>query len=121
MMRLALAFAVLASPVAGQSVKLQDHEISALLSGNTAIGVWEGAAYRQYFDPDGSTIYAQEGARSAFGEWRVQDDAFQSRWPGDADWEGWLVMEYAGAFFWVSKTTPPTPFEVVEGQMLVAE
>jgi hypothetical protein len=30
-------------------------------------------------------------------------------------------MEYAGDWYWVSKTTPPTPFEIVEGQQLVAE
>lgn len=104
-----------------QSVKLQGHEIDALLSGNTAVGVWEGARYRQYFDPDGSTIYAQEGARSAVGEWRIDEDEYQSLWQGDADWEGWFVMEYAGAYYWVSKSTPPTPFRVEEGQHLVGE
>ena len=121
MIRFALALLLTATPVTAQSVKLQEHEITALLSGNTAVGLWEGAPYRQYFGPDGSTIYAQEGARSALGEWRVQDGEYQSLWPGDAEWEGWFVMEYAGDFFWVSKTTPPTPFAVVEGQQLVAE
>jgi hypothetical protein len=110
-------------PVVGhaQSVKLEGHEIDALLSGNTAVGKWAGADYRQFFDPDGTTIYAQEGSRSALGEWRVEDDADQSIWPNDAEWEGWFVMEYAGAFYWVSKTTPPTPFRIEEGEQLVAE
>ena len=121
MIRFAAAFALLATPVTAQSVKLQEHEITALLSGNTAVGVWEGSNYRQYFDPDGTTIYAQEGARSARGEWRVQEGEYQSIWPGDADWEGWFVMEYAGAYYWVSKSTPPTPFRVLEGEQLVAE
>ena len=30
-------------------------------------------------------------------------------------------MEYAGAYYWVSKSTPPTPFRVEEGQQLVAQ
>jgi hypothetical protein len=30
-------------------------------------------------------------------------------------------MEYAGSYFWVSKATPPTMFEVVEGEQLVGE
>ena len=107
--------ALLASPTAAQSVKLQEHEIVALLSGNTAVGKWDGTPYRQYFDPDGSTIFAQDGARSALGEWRVEGDEYQSIWPSDADWEGWFVMEYAGDFYWVSKSTPPTPFEMLEG------
>jgi hypothetical protein len=103
------------------SVKLQDYEIEALLSGNTAVGQWEGANYRQYFDPDGSTIFAQEGARSALGQWRVEGEEYQSVWPPREDWESWFVMEFAGDFYWVSKTTPPTLFEVLEGSQLVME
>ena len=121
MIRFALTLAVMAGAAQAQSVQLQSHEIVALLSGNTAMGDWEGTAYRQYFDPDGTTIYAQQGKRSALGEWRVQNDKYQSIWPGDDDWQGWLVMEYAGDFYWVSKTTPPTPFAVLEGQQLIAE
>ena len=110
-------------PAAAQSVKLQGYEIRALLTGNTAVGRWEGEKYRQYFDADGSTIYAQDGERSTLGEWRVDDELqeYQSIWPRDADWEGWFVMEYGGEFYWVSKATPPTKFEVLEGQQLVAQ
>ena len=113
----------LAAPAQAQSVKLLSHEIDALLSGNTAVGKWEGAAYRQFFDAEGSTIYAQEETRSTVGKWRVdvERNEYQSIWPRDADWEGWYVMEYAGAYYWVSKSTPPTPFKVIEGQQLVAE
>ena len=106
-----------------QSVKLKPHEIEALLTGNTAVGKWEGASYRQFFDADGSTIYAQDGARSALGQWRVDEERseYQSIWPRDADWEGWFVMEYAGDFYWVSKSTPPTPFKIEQGQQLLFE
>jgi len=118
-----LALLALATPLAAQSVKLRAHEIEVLLSGNTIVGEWRGAPYRQFFDPDGSTIYAQEGARSAVGQWRIdpERDEYQSIWPRESAWEGWYVMEYAGDFFWVSKSTPPTPFEVLQGQQLVAE
>lgn len=117
------AAACLATPALAQSVKLKAHEIEVLLSGNTAVGKWEGARYRQYFASDGSTIYAQEDARSTLGQWRInaENDEYQSIWPRDADWEGWYVMEYAGAYYWVSKKTPPTPFKVVQGEQLVAE
>ncbi len=116
----ALAMTV-ALPAQAQSVILKAHEIEALLSGNTAIGEWEGANYRQYFASDGSTIYAQENARSTLGEWRLdrEKDEYQSIWPRDAEWEGWFVMEFAWTYYWVSKKTPPTPFKVVEGEQLV--
>ena len=117
-----IALVAFALPAHAQSVKLKAHEIDALLSGNTAVGKWEGAPYRQYFDPDGTTIYAQDGARSTRGEWRIDadKDEYQSIWPRDADWEGWFIMEWAGTFYWVSKKTPPTPFELIEGERLVA-
>lgn len=120
---LAMLVSVLTGPVFAQSVKLQSHEIEALLTGNTAVGVWEGAKYRQFFGADGRTIYAQDGARSTLGEWRVDAERqeYQSIWPNDADWEGWYVMEWAGDFYWVSKSTPPTPFEIVQGQQLLFE
>ncbi|MEO0486729.1 MAG: hypothetical protein AAF092_12560 [Pseudomonadota bacterium] len=115
-----LAFA---TDVQAQAVKLSGDDIRALLTGNTAIGRWEGAPYRQYFGADGVTIYAQEGARSSRGAWRVDDNLqeYQSIWPRDAQWEGWFVMAFGNTFYWVSKTTPPTPFQVIEGQSLVAE
>lgn len=119
-----LAVSLLASVAAqAQAVKLSGDDIRALLTGNTAIGRWDGAKYRQYFGADGVTIYAQEGARSTRGQWRVDDalEEYQSIWPRDADWEGWFVMEFGDTFYWVSKSTPPTPFQILNGQHLVPE
>lgn len=118
---LTLIAALAAHPAAAQSVKLKAHEIAALLTGNTAIGKWQGAPYRQYFTPDGVTIYAQKNTRSTRGRWRIDTarDEYQSIWPRDADWEGWFVMAFAGDYYWVSKKTPPTPFRVVAGEQLV--
>lgn len=120
MIRFALALLLSATSVHAQSLQLEGREIEILLSGNTAVGVWDGIAYRQYFGDDGVTIYAQDGARSARGEWRVEGKEYQSIWAGDTDWEGWFVMEFDGDWYWVSRTTPPTPFEVLIGDQLVA-
>lgn len=120
MIRLVLILALLAGSAAAQSVKLRGAEIEILLSGNTAVGVRDSIGYRQYFGTDGITIFTQDNARSARGNWRVEGEEYQSRWPGDPEWEGWFVMEYDGQWFWVSKSTPPTPFEVRDGNHLVA-
>lgn len=119
----ACALLLLSNMASAQSVKLTAEQIGDLLTGNTAVGKWEGARYRQFFGADGVTIYAQDGARSTRGEWRIDEsrDEYQSIWPRDADWEGWYVMEYAGAYYWVSKATPPTPFRVEQGEQLVEE
>ena len=123
MMRFVLPLVVFGAGAQAQSVKLSADEIEILLTGNTAMGVWEGVPYRQFFGEDGVTIFAHEGARSSRGEWRVdaEVDEYQSIWPNDTDWEGWYVMEFAGDWYWVSKVTPPTPFSVVDGDQLAAE
>jgi len=118
---LSLVLALTAGSVDAQSVKLRGNEIAILLTGNTAVGNWEGRRYRQYFDADGTTIYAQDGVRSARGEWRVEGDEYQSHWSAEDAWDGWFVMEYAGDWYWVSKSTPPTPFTILQGEQLVAE
>ena len=117
---LALATPTLAQPVA---VQLDTEEVIELLTGNTAIGLWNDVPYRQYFGEDGVTLFAQPGARTTRGEWRVdpESDEYQSLWPGDTDWEGWIVMVWMDEYYWLSRATPPTPFEVVDGQQLVAE
>lgn len=120
-LRTIIAAVCIAVPAHAQSVKLQEHEIEILLSGNTAVGLWDGTPYRQYFDPDGTTIYAQDDVRSTTGRWRVQGEEYQSVWPPNDTWDGWFVMEYNGDFYWVSKSTPPTPFQMLQGQHLTAE
>ena len=113
---------VLALPAQAQSVKLTAPEIYALLSGNMYVGKWVCPASRQFFGVDVTIIYAQEGARSTRGQWRIDaaKDEYQSIWPRDSDWEGWFVMEWDGTFYWVSKKTPPTPFKLLEGEQLVS-
>ena len=119
----ALFSALIALPVAAQSVKLRAHEIDALISGNTIAGQKDGVNYRQFFAQDGYTIFAAEGAKIARGEWRIDNDhnEFQSIWPGDQEWEGAFVIENGGEFFWVSDANPPIVFDVFEGERLVPE
>jgi hypothetical protein len=116
-----IAFAVIAGGADAQSVKLGTSDMSALLTGNTAVGLWDGVPYRQYFGPDGVTIFAPLDAKPEHGQWRLQNDEFQSKWPDDEDWEGWYIMEYAGVWHWVSKSTPPTQFEMLEGNHLPSQ
>jgi len=39
----------------------------------------------------------------------------------DQEWEAWYVMEYTKDYYWVSKTTPPTQFEIENGKKLIWE
>lgn len=100
-------------------------EIKQLLSGNTAIGRWIDHNYRQYFGADGSTIYAQENARSSIGRWRTNANRnhYESWWE-QSDWgAGFSIALKDGVYYWVSSTgtTEPQSFKVVSGQQLVFE
>ena len=112
-----------ALPAIAQAVKLKAYEIEVLLSGNTVFGQWDGIEYSQFFDPTGKTYIAEPGATPLQGDWRVdaERDEFQSIWPDDAEWKGWFVMEWDGDFYWVSKSTPPTPFRVEDGNQMASE
>jgi len=122
---LAGVFVVAASVAQAQpvAVSLTAAQISALLTGNTAVGDWNGTPYRQYFGADGVTLFAQPGARTARGDWRVDAAAnrYESLWPGDTDWEGWVISQWQGDYYWLSRTTPPTPFTIIDGQSLSFE
>ncbi len=106
---------------ADERKKLTAAEIETLLAGNTAIGQWDGKNYRQYFSEDGSTIYAQEGTRSSYGQWRVNrdKDLYESFWQR-SDWAGYPVELEGDTYFWISHSLPPQAFEVVPGQQLIA-
>ncbi|ABG33318.1 hypothetical protein CEP88_08610 [Roseobacter denitrificans] len=120
----AVAIAVFAAlPATAQAVKLKAYEIEILLSGNTVFGQWDGVEYRQFFGEAGETIFASSDAGSLQGDWRVdaQRDELQSIWRNAPEWKSWFVMEWDGDFYWVSKSTPPTPFRVEEGNQMVSE
>lgn len=107
---------------AGEAIPITGDAITALLAGNTAIGVWNGDDYRQYFDPSGTTYYAPKGQRSTRGKWRVSEDgqAYESWWNGAEDnWETWWLAREDDRLVWIGHEGQTYPFEIVAGQQLV--
>ncbi|MET4103822.1 hypothetical protein ABIE58_003269 [Roseovarius sp. MBR-78] len=101
------------------SVKLSGPEIEALLSGNTITGTWSGTAYRQYYAPDGTTIYVPEGGRADEGRWRTNPDTndYESWWRST----GWtpyaLVRVGEDAYAWINGDRQE-PFRVLPGRQI---
>lgn len=95
-------------------------EIKTFLTGNTIRGTWSGNEYRQYFNPNGLTIYATRRSQSALGKWRVNDETneYESWWES-SDWSGYGVTRDGDQFFWNSKDLQPQPFKIIPGQKLV--
>lgn len=99
-------------------------EITQLLSGNTAVGRWIDHNYRQYFSDDGSTIYAQENARSSVGRWRVNSSTnqYESWWERSGWGSGYEITLKEGVYYWVSSGAgEPQSFAIVPGQQLTAK
>lgn len=114
---LILFAALLAAPAMAQSVKLKASEIEALLTGKSAITVWDGVETYESFSGEGVVYIVTKEARALTPNWRIDadNDELQISIAGLPDWEGRFVMEYLGTYFWVSKKIPPTPFKVIDG------
>ena len=107
------------SSAKAEAVKLSGDEIRDLVSGNTASGRLDGEKYHQWFGSDNVTLRKTDGSTIMRGEWRVNDSLqeLQTLWAGEEMWTGRFIMEFGNTYYWVSKVTPPTPFQVLEGEM----
>ncbi len=116
-----LVLLIAASNGQAQDLKnLTAQEIETLLTGNTAVGKWDGTDYRQFFAEDGNTIYAQKGSRSSSGRWRVNrsKNVYESWWQR-SDWSGYPVATDGNLYYWISQSLPPQSFEILPGEQLV--
>lgn len=78
-------------------------QLLKLLSGNTMYGVWAGKSYQQYFNPNGSTRYLEEGAPEAQGNWEVNAKGqYCSVWPPAGRWVCYNVRVDGNQIFWQS-------------------
>lgn len=122
------AFLLMMLPLAAHAAPqvVPGNKIKQLLTGNTILGTWAGQPYRQYFDANGSTIFAQKSATSTYGEWRIdlEENLYESWWRGSG-WSGYQVVEENGQYFWMSQKDGQKdglqPFEVLDGQQLLWE
>lgn len=100
-------------------IRLSAAEIETLLSGNTVDGTWSGTPYRQYYDPDGTTLYVPDGGRGDEGRWRTnaETNEYESWWRST----GWtpyaLVRTEDGGHAWVNGDRLE-PFRVLPGRQI---
>ncbi len=117
---LAMALMALVLPARAEPVSLTAEEVTALLTGNTAVGEWSGTPYRQYFAADGTTIYHAEGAPPDTGQWRVNAEtgAYESLWRSGG-WSGYDVARDGDQYLWiVHGSGDAQTFTVFEGRGL---
>ncbi|MEM9146363.1 MAG: hypothetical protein AAGC57_09205 [Pseudomonadota bacterium] len=118
--RAALAAAVLAPLLAmAEPVTLTAPEVDTLLRDRTAVGDWNGTPYRQYFDPNGRTVYQPKGGRPDQGKWRVnaKTGAYESWWERSG-WSGYGIAREGETHYWVESSGKRHRFTVVDGRKL---
>ena len=92
---------VLSNSVYAQGTSMTESEFNQLLSGNTLRGVWANNNYQQYFDPNGDTIYQEEGKPETSGTWRINAQAqFCSIWPPSTDEYCYNVVKDSEILLW---------------------
>ena len=98
--------------------KLAAAEISALLTGKTALGENRGRHTRQYFDASGRTDYVERGGQVDPGKWRVDEaqDKYCSLW-ARGGWACYDVTTDGKGYFWVAEGYR-SPFSMIEGRNL---
>ena len=95
--------AVLSFPVSGLSApnSIRQEKFEALLAGNSIVGVWDAAEYRQYFDMNGSTTYAERGGAPSRGYWRIDDGGrYCSSWPRRATETCYVIERDGEVLLW---------------------
>jgi hypothetical protein len=97
---------------------LAGHEIFDLLAGNTAMGVSGGTAFRQYYYPDGQTIWLMEGGEPANGRWRLTEEGEYCVLFRFGDWACYAVTADGDSAIWVREGNRPFPARVVKGRQL---
>ncbi len=118
-----LLFVVMSPLLAEAGEKsLTGAEITAALSGNTAIGDQKGMAWRQYFADNGDTLYLAAGSPPSPGKWRISGDTYCSLWPPSTSWDCYGMTGEGDNVTWIfDGGGAPWPAKMVPGDQSAGE
>ncbi|MFD0859748.1 hypothetical protein [Roseovarius aquimarinus] len=112
------AAGITAAPAGAQEARLGAAELEALLTGNTAEGVWDGTPYKSYFAPNGVTVYDPANGEALMGKWRINPNTgdYESFWDA-IGWTAYAVMRTEQGYAW-GRDGKTYPFTITEGRAL---
>lgn len=79
--------------VRAEEAPLTGDDIRAVLSGVMVAGIKDGQPWHQSFTPTGQTTYYSGSGAPSDGFWRVEKDAYCSKWP---PFGGWVCYDMTG-------------------------
>ncbi|MEQ9640292.1 MAG: hypothetical protein RIM84_09735 [Alphaproteobacteria bacterium] len=110
------AFLTLFTSFAAAQERLTAAEIAEALTGNTAIGEYQGTAFRQYFHNDGSTLFRREGqGRPDVGKWRTTDENEYCAWWATSGWSCYWMSRVGDKVTWHYQDEVAYPATLVTG------
>ncbi|MEM7746105.1 MAG: hypothetical protein AAF409_20615 [Pseudomonadota bacterium] len=114
-----IALVLCVSAALADPVKLTASEVTGLLSGNTAVGQWDGTPYRQIFETSGRTVYAEKNAPHSQGRWRTNagTGSYESWWQ-NSGWSAYEVWRDGDVHFWRGGGQDRAEFSVEPGLRL---
>ena len=116
---LAVLLALGTPPAHANPIRLKSAEILATLSGNSVVGTWGSTEFRQYFDPNGSTVYRPRTGNQANGAWRVRDDLYCSTWPPTDSETCYSITRDGDTLTWqATDGGNPHPSTLIKGKAL---
>lgn len=105
---------------AEEPVALSGAEIQTLLTGNTIDGTWNGRAYRQFFNENGTTLYIESGAPVSQGRWKadLEKNLYCSEWGQSGAWSCYEILSQGDAYLWRTPEGKTESFTVLIGNQL---
>lgn len=89
-------------------------EFETLIAGNSIVGVWGEAEYRQYFHNSGSTTYVERGGSPSQGYWRIDSGGrYCSTWPPSSHESCYDVERDGDELIWHVPSTELTYSSIV--------
>jgi hypothetical protein len=96
---------------------LTQQQIEQALSGNTAVATGS-TSYRQYFDPEGATVYVPEGGQPSRGKRRTSADNTYCSWWAGTGWSCYRLSGDGDRITWHAQDGSTWPAVIVEGRQL---
>ena len=114
----ALLLGGLGAVVGADEQRLTQQQIEQVLSGNTAVGSFGSTTYRQYFAPDGETLYVPDGGQPDPGKWRASEEDEYCSWWSTTDWVCYEMTGEGDHVTWHAKDGSQSPAVIVEGRQI---
>lgn len=101
-------------------VDMSRQEFTDFISGNSLLGIWGSAKYKQHFTPQGQTSYQEARNRPSDGTWRINEAGqYCSVWPPSPTEVCYKAQRQGAKLLWYTSEGKVFPADLFEGNILL--